>query len=584
MAPLFRLATAASPVPKFITLKDTETQVAKLRTRAHLLIDNHVAGESSASSSEEKSHSTSSKSVDDALLSPASSTAADERFQCPYCAEGNLTERGLVEHVLETHDDEDTQVVCPICASKGDHVLLHDFPAHLELRHMAALLDNPPPMPDRSELATPPSVEPSDELVQDLMQMGFLREWCVLALREQQNDMLAASTWIVDNLEMLNRLPRLDPLDRVKPPTQDQEDESDPEDEPGRPVDKMALLLKESGEIMHVESFPNEQQSRLAPGLVRSGSSRSALLMQPDLSLDVLLSELSKMERVLSILCARKGVLRLFSCLHRMDKQMDTASIHASHLPLLAKLLGFRGLQLGWEPSRNSRRTEGEDMLLRTMWNGFRLLVRSGPERFCPVLLTLALDAFAEAATKPHYRSTKWGHRECVVSDTAALTEPSVELAFWTFKLLASCAEAAPFVFGLSTFDRLLSYLYTANVHMKERICQCLKWTLHEWMSRPALMPASKRESDAGDNEPSKIEFVTALNQIPREKLKEMIDARAKVEMTLGKPFYSGYLRSLMVRILIHCINCPLSQLLGIQSHIHAIIHAHRNWSWPPSS
>ena len=566
MAPLFQLATAASPVPEFITLKDTETQVAKLRTRAHLLIDSHVAGESPTPPSEEKTRGASSKSIDGALLSPASSAAADERFQCPYCAEGNLTEGGLVEHVLEKHDDEDTQVVCPICASKGDHVLLHDFPAHLELRHMAALLENPP-MPDRGELTTPPTVEPSDELVQDLMQMGFLREWCVLALREQQNDMLAASTWIVDNLEMLNRLPRLDPLDRVKPPTQDQEDESDPEDEPGRPVDKMSLLFKESGEIIHAEAFPHEQQSRLMPGLVRSGSARSGLLMQPDLSLDVLLSELSKMERVLSILCARKGVLRLFSCLHGIDEQMDTANIHASHLPLLAKLLGFRGSQLGWEPSKSAKRMDGENSLLRTMWDGFRLLVRSSPARFCPVLLTLALDAFAEAATKPHYRSTKWGHRECVVSDTAALTEPSVELAFWTFKLLASCAEAAPFVFGFSTFDRLLSYLYTANVHMKERICQCLKWTIHEWMSRPALMPAPKRENDIGDSVLSKTDFTTALDQIPREKLKEMIDARVKVEVTLGKPFYSGYLQSLMVRMRMHCTRCQLAQSLVIQSH-----------------
>jgi hypothetical protein len=44
------------------------------------------------------------------------------------------------------------------------------------------------------------------ELQDQLMIMGFPEEWCALALRENSNDIITASSWIVDNLDMLTRL------------------------------------------------------------------------------------------------------------------------------------------------------------------------------------------------------------------------------------------------------------------------------------------------------------------------------------------------------------------------------------------
>ena len=44
------------------------------------------------------------------------------------------------------------------------------------------------------------------ELVQELMVMGFPEEWCAMALREKNNDIVNASAWIVDNLDMLSSL------------------------------------------------------------------------------------------------------------------------------------------------------------------------------------------------------------------------------------------------------------------------------------------------------------------------------------------------------------------------------------------
>lgn len=44
------------------------------------------------------------------------------------------------------------------------------------------------------------------EFVDELMLMGFPEEWCVLALKQTENDIVSASAWIVDNLEYLSRL------------------------------------------------------------------------------------------------------------------------------------------------------------------------------------------------------------------------------------------------------------------------------------------------------------------------------------------------------------------------------------------
>jgi alpha-tubulin suppressor-like RCC1 family protein len=44
------------------------------------------------------------------------------------------------------------------------------------------------------------------EFVEELMLMGFPEDWCVLALKQTENDIVSASAWIVDNLEYLSKL------------------------------------------------------------------------------------------------------------------------------------------------------------------------------------------------------------------------------------------------------------------------------------------------------------------------------------------------------------------------------------------
>ncbi|GBG28169.1 E3 ubiquitin-protein ligase HECTD3 [Hondaea fermentalgiana] len=74
----------------------------------------------------------------------------------------------------------------------------------------------------------PPSSsnDPPSYLVDELVAMGFPEEWCVVALRIQGYDLIAASTWIVDNLDMLSSTPlsELIPPSLMESKTYDEDD------------------------------------------------------------------------------------------------------------------------------------------------------------------------------------------------------------------------------------------------------------------------------------------------------------------------------------------------------------------------
>ena len=88
------------------------------------------------------------------------------------------------------------------------------------------------PIPDRFDLGES-SVAADPQLVHDLMDMGFAEQWCVYALQAHENDLMAASTWIVDNLPALQQSSYIDPLslDGGRDESDDVDDDDDEEEE-----------------------------------------------------------------------------------------------------------------------------------------------------------------------------------------------------------------------------------------------------------------------------------------------------------------------------------------------------------------
>ncbi|CAM9202377.1 unnamed protein product [Discosporangium mesarthrocarpum] len=150
-------------------------------------------------------------------------------LRCSFCPEDDMSASGLVEHVLEKHSADMNKVPCPICvADKGD-TTAHDLPTHLELLHFDSVLHDrhiltraefmpPDSCRYRVDAGRPGGEVPSD-LVEQLMVIGFPEDWCVMALRENENDVVNASAWIVDNLDMLSTLHSLDSTPPVAGPS-----------------------------------------------------------------------------------------------------------------------------------------------------------------------------------------------------------------------------------------------------------------------------------------------------------------------------------------------------------------------------
>lgn len=132
---------------------------------------------------------------------------------CPFCHEAKATVSGIVEHVLAEHSTDIRRMPCPVCVSEKGDDTAHDLPTHLELVHFEEVMRDrrsflPTFRDRRRESGGESGLErrPPSHLVEQLMVIGFPEDWCTMALRENDNDVVNGSAWIVDNLDMLSSL------------------------------------------------------------------------------------------------------------------------------------------------------------------------------------------------------------------------------------------------------------------------------------------------------------------------------------------------------------------------------------------
>ncbi|KAG7384717.1 putative ATP-dependent RNA helicase ddx49 [Phytophthora pseudosyringae] len=106
------------------------------------------------------------------------------------------------------------------------------------------------------------------EFVEELMLMGFPEDWCVLALKQTENDIVSASAWIVDNLEYLSKLQST--LDKERDKGRDSprfdEEEDDvvpPDDAPQPPALNSSISSSENDQEKATSDSPS---SGVKPG------------------------------------------------------------------------------------------------------------------------------------------------------------------------------------------------------------------------------------------------------------------------------------------------------------------------------
>ncbi|KAF0720806.1 Aste57867_1 [Aphanomyces stellatus] len=323
------------------------------------------------------------------------------------------------------------------------------------------------------------------EFVEELSLMGFPEDWCVMALKHTENDILSASAWIVDNLEYLNTLQAAkDKEDNTKEAAVFNDEEDDLLGGGGAtPTSATTLVLlgdeiKETGRKVFGEMyFPFEEGGYLSniPSLfmaTKLGNQALTGVSPPPPSLETMQrfgSELNalggsdlttrsqQLERTLQINYARYGLALWLTSTHpRLH------SDHERQILGFAKAILFRGALFQLDRPPEVVLAPVLDTLLASNVLGFGQLVWATIAHE----LTLACDK--------QYESVLWTQRDLACGDSSALPDPSVEFAAWLIECFFSTptrladyvAVAPPPTFGLLV-AQLVPCLSSPNVALK---------------------------------------------------------------------------------------------------------------------
>ncbi|GMH91868.1 hypothetical protein TL16_g12176 [Triparma laevis f. inornata] len=332
-----------------------------------------------------------------------------------------------------------------------------------------------------------------EDLISQLIEMGFREEWCALALRENNNDVEFASTWIVDNLDFLGSLGGV-----VVENDESDDFEENEEGNNGVQHEDDRLPLIDNLESEGCRNIYEENYFPPADPNLHYNSERTNMVVNPEMGSELLLS----------ILRARAAVVQLLPHFSG-ESEFDVLGVFGGADPLIhfIKLSCFRGRQFDlfrWKKGENAEKDE--QLVAQTLIKPFlesltrcnnnseeeRELGRVGDSKeeqeqeqeeeeeeedqsFINLLLTVCLDDFEAAASINAFDEMAWGSRMLTASDSQALLQPNVELSGYILDLLIS--NDSHCMFKSFTFQRISGGLMSANMPTKE-VCMKLMWRI----------------------------------------------------------------------------------------------------------
>lgn len=383
------------------------------------------------------------------------------------------------------------------------------------------------------------------ELVEELMMMGFPEEWCAMALRQRENDIVSASTWIVDNLDMLSNIH----ANEVQPDSTrsefDDEDEEEDEEESQSDDDEEEeddveddLDVEEEEEMVDpvVEETANEAFSEIYFNTeqfgygcnteTEYGADSTSTGKQQDIgfriklhemtarvavmSFNQLVSAIKCWERRLSILYARKLLLKLLE--NDSNGEMYDILAAFDEFPALCKAFLFRGQQFDLKTSQTL------DLMTK---------IFQSDQLNASALTSMCLNDFERSATDQSFTNIRWGSRPLRLGDQEALDDPNVENAVWTFKQLARNGKCT---FDAPVFEKLCLMLQTSNVALKMASLDCLMIYLVRWK---AVSPLEVIQT-------------AVMNHLQPTRLSKWGKARLNLERSQNRYFHSKYLMNIL--------------------------------------
>jgi hypothetical protein len=178
-------------------------------------------------------------------------------------------------------------------------------------------------------------------------------------------------------------------------------------------------------------------------------------------------------------------------------------------------------------------------------------MMRKDEDVLAATLLSGALDDFEAAAFIDVFADTPWSSRNLCVSDSQAMLQPNVELAWWVLDLLLSLQ--CPSVLHANVFFRLSNCLRSANMPIKEIAMRGMARIIVSWSDLMELQASNVDVVVSGlaeDTPTATILRELVQKSVPHAKLQCAAARRIASEQREERLVFSRYIHA-MVELLV---------------------------------